>query len=157
MKKMIVLTVAALLVNITLTYAQTANQEPAAKAEQPVKTNGPVATYDKTTFEFTDLTQGVPGTATFNLTNNGNEPLIISSANASCGCTNLTYSKDPILPGKTIGISATYNAAVVGPFTKTVTVRTNASDQPTVLMIKGKVNPKPATETKPAETQPVTK
>jgi len=156
MKKMILMTVIALLVNFTVTYAQNASQEPAAKAENPAKVNGPVATFDKTTFEFTDLTQGVPGTASFNLKNDGNEPLIISSANASCGCTNLTYSKDPVLPGKSISISATYNAAVAGPFTKTVTVRTNASDQPVVLMIKGKVNPKPATEIKP-ETKTETK
>jgi len=147
MKKMILITVTALLVNFTFAYAQNANQEPAAKAEKPAKVNGPVATYDKTTFEFEDLTQGVPGTASFNLKNDGNEPLIISSANASCGCTNLSYSKDPILPGKSISISATYNAAVAGPFTKTVTVKTNANEQPVVLMIKGKVNPKPATET----------
>jgi len=150
------MTVIALLVNFTVTYAQNASQEPVAKAENPAKVNGPVATFDKTTFEFTDLTQGVPGTASFNLKNDGNEPLIISSANASCGCTNLTYSKDPILPGKSISISATYNAAAAGPFTKTVTVRTNASDQPVVLMIKGKVNPKPATETT-AEPKPASK
>jgi archaellum component FlaF (FlaF/FlaG flagellin family) len=156
MKKMILMTVIALLVNFTVTYAQNASQEPVAKAENPAKVNGPVATFDKTTFEFTDLTQGVPGTASFNLKNDGNEPLIISSANASCGCTNLTYSKDPILPGKSISISATYNAAAAGPFTKTVTVRTNASDQPVVLMIKGKVNPKPATETT-AEPKPASK
>ena len=157
MKKMIVLTIAALMLNFVLSYAQNANQDPVSKTDTQLKVNGPVAQYDKTTFEFEDLVQGNPGTASFTLTNNGNEPLIISSANASCGCTNLNYSKDPILPGKNTTISATYNAAVVGPFTKTVTVRTNASDQPTVLMIKGKVNPKPAAETAPAATQPVTK
>ena len=157
MKKMILLTVAALLVNLTFSFSQTANTDQTVKTEKAAKANGPVATFDKTIFEFADLTQGIPGTASFNLTNDGNEPLIISSANASCGCTNLTYSKDPIMPGKTISISATYNAAVVGPFTKSVTVRTNAGDQQTVLLIKGKVNPKPATETKPSESKTETK
>jgi hypothetical protein len=65
----------------------------------------------------------------------------------SCGCTNLTYGKDPILPGKSTTISATYNAAAAGPFVKTITVVTNASEQPVVLQIKGKVVPKTETAT----------
>jgi hypothetical protein len=110
--------------------------------------HGPVAKFDKTVHEFADLTQGNPGTATFTLTNEGKEPLIISSAKASCGCTNLTFGKDPILPGKSTSISATYNAAAAGPFVKTITVVTNASDQPVVLQIKGKVIPKTEPEIK---------
>jgi hypothetical protein len=104
--------------------------------------NGPVASFDKTVCDLGDLTQGSPGTAVFTLSNTGNEPLIISSAKASCGCTNLSYSQEPILPGKTATISATYNAAAAGNFSKTVTVVTNASGQPVVLQIKGKVLPK---------------
>jgi len=122
--------------------AQTIARESNPKTEIKASGKGPVAKFDKTTFEFADLTQHSPGTATFTLTNNGNEPLIIASAVASCGCTNLSYSKDPILPGKSITISVTYNAAVPGNFTKSITVRTNASDQPVVLQIKGKVVPK---------------
>lgn len=119
--------------------AQNVNKESNIKTEIKTNVNGPVAKFDKTNFEFTDLIQHSPGTATFTLTNDGKEPLIISSAVASCGCTNLSYSKDPILPGKSIIISVTYNAAVPGNFTKTITVRTNASEQPVILQIKGKV------------------
>jgi hypothetical protein len=149
MKTMIMITTAMLLFVFTNSYSQTTTNDPQAKVETKVNPNGPIAKYDKTVHEFEDLTQGNPGTATFTLTNDGKEPLIISSAKASCGCTNLTYGKDPILPGKSTAISATYNAAAVGPFIKTITVITNASDQPVVLQIKGKVVPKPAeTETK---------
>jgi hypothetical protein len=147
MKKMITITIIAMLFVYTNTHAQTVSNETTAKVEAKANPNGPVAKYDKTVHEFADLTQGVPGTASFTLTNEGKEPLIIASANASCGCTNLAYGKDPILPGKSTTISATYNAAAVGPFTKTITVRTNASDQPVVLQIKGKVVPKTGTET----------
>ena len=147
MKRMIMITAVAMVFVFTNSYAQTASNDPAAKVENKVKTDGPVATFDKTVHEFQpDLTQGVPGTASFTLTNDGNQPLIISTASASCGCTNLTYGKDPILPGKSTTISATYNAAVAGNFIKTITVKTNASDQPVVLQIKGKVVPKTATE-----------
>ena len=146
MKKMMMITTIAMLFVFTNSYSQTAANDPATIAEAKPNPNGPVARYDKTVHEFADLTQGVPGTASFTLTNDGKEPLIISSANASCGCTNLAYGKDPILPGKSTTISATYNAAAVGPFTKTITVRTNASDQPVVLQIKGKVVPKTGNE-----------
>jgi len=129
----------ALFVISVNSYSQDATSASASRPENKVKVNGPVAKFNKTVFEFSDLVQGTPGTASFILTNDGNEPLIISSATASCGCTNLTYSKEPILPGTAITISATYNAAAVGNFMKSVTVRTNASDQPVVLELKGKV------------------
>jgi hypothetical protein len=103
------------------------------------KVNGPVASFDQTAFDMGEIEQKVPKTATFVLKNDGNEPLIIASAQASCGCTNLQYDKVPIMPGKSTNISATYNAANPGNFTKSVTVRTNASDQPVVLTIKGNV------------------
>ena len=148
MKKMIVITMIAMLFVFANTNAQNVSNDPAAKVETKTNPNGPVAKFDKTVHEFEDLTQGTPGTATFTLTNSGKEPLIIASAKASCGCTNLTYGKDPILPGKSTTISATYNAAAAGPFVKTITVVTNASDQPVVLQIKGKVIPKPEPEIK---------
>jgi hypothetical protein len=143
MKRILLITMVAMFIVVTNSYSQNATNDQAAKAETKPNPNGPVAKYDKTVHEFEDLTQGNPGTATFTLTNDGKEPLIITSAKASCGCTNLNYGKDPILPGKSTSISATYNAAAAGPFVKTITVVTNASDQPVVLQIKGKVIPKP--------------
>jgi hypothetical protein len=123
------------------------SQEPAkkdapqssAQTGQEVKKNGPLAKFDKLVYDFPDLTQGNPGTASFTLTNAGNEPLLITSASPSCGCTNLQYSKDPILPGKSVTISATYNASAIGPFMKTITVQTNAQQEAVILKLQGKV------------------
>lgn len=137
------MTVSALFIALTQTSAQNVSGESVVKPENQTKVNGPVATYDKTTYEFGDLIQGTPGIATFTLTNDGNEPLIIASAKASCGCTSPSYSKDPILPGKSITISVIYNAAAMGVFLKTVSVITNAASQPVILQIKGKVGAKP--------------
>lgn len=136
---MILMTACMLFFVFSATFAQNTAPETAKKAETAVNKNAPVAKFDKTVYEFPDLTQNSPGTASFVLTNDGKEPLIITSATASCGCTNLTYEKDPILPGKSLTISVTYNAAVVGNFIKTITVKTNASDQAVILQIKGKV------------------
>jgi hypothetical protein len=98
--------------------------------------------------DFGEIPQSIPKVGEFKLTNTGNEPLLIVSAQASCGCTNLQYAKDPILPGKSTVISATYNAAAPGNFMKTITVKTNAGDQATVLQIKGTVAPKKEPEKK---------
>ena len=138
MKKIILITAAVFSV-LSNAYSQNVPAANQKNSETKVKVNGPVAKFDKTEFDFGDLIQNSPGTASFVLSNEGNEPLIISSAVASCGCTNLNYSKDPVLPGKSVSISATYNAAVLGNFIKSITVRTNAGEQPVVLQIKGKV------------------
>jgi hypothetical protein len=114
-----------------------------AKPAEPEKTvvnpNAPKANFDKLVSDFGEIPQGTPKAAEFKLTNDGKEPLLIQSARASCGCTNLQYSQEPILPGKTSIIAATYNAAAVGQFTKTITVTTNADPNPVVLQIKGTV------------------
>jgi hypothetical protein len=142
MKTKIILLASLFLFTVTAMTAQNNPKIADDKQATPKKTNGPTADYEKTVIDLGELNQGNPGTATFKLTNNGNEPLVISNAKASCGCTGLTYAKDPVLPGKTVNISATYNAAAVGEFSKSITVSTNASDQPVILMIKGKVLPK---------------
>jgi len=147
MKKNLYLLVVCLTMFTAQVFAQ-AQQPAAGQNTENKKVNGPVAKWDITESNSGEIPLGVPRPFQFTLSNNGNEPLIISTAQASCGCTNLNYSKEPILPGKSTTISVTYNAAVKGNFYKSVTVRTNASDQPTVLLIKGTVVEKPAEEKK---------
>ena len=83
-------------------------------------------------------------TVNFGFTNTGSLPLMIKQVHASCGCTSPNWSKEPILPGKKGFVSATYNPkSRPGPFSKTVTVVSNASTANKVLTIKGDVIPKP--------------
>ena len=142
MKKLILLLILPLFATLQI-YAQAAPAVPAAKPAA-VNPNAPVAKWDKMVNDFGDIAFNVPKTADFLLTNVGKEPLIVSSVKASCGCTNPTFSQEPILPGKSSVISATYNAAAQGVFTKTVTVITNADPNPVVLQIKGNVLPSQA-------------
>ena len=130
-----------LLLVLPLFIAFHANAQAATAA--PANPNAAVAKWDKMVNDFGDIAFNIPKTAEFTLTNAGKTPLIISSAKASCGCTNLKYASEPILPGKSTVVSATYNAAAQGIFTKTVTVITNADPNPVVLQIKGNVLPKP--------------
>jgi hypothetical protein len=119
--------------------AQTVNPVVATESTTAVNPNAPKAKWDKTTSDFGEIEQGTPKEAQFKLTNEGKEPLLISQAKAGCGCTNLKYSQEPVLPGKSTIIAATYNAAAMGQFNKSITITTNADPNPVMLMIKGTV------------------
>lgn len=104
--------------------------------------NGPTAEikFDKETNDFGVIPQGVPASYTFIVTNTGKAPLIITNASATCGCTTPEWTKDPIKPGGKGYVKATYNAATPGPFTKAVTVTSNAAGRESVtLTLKGEV------------------
>jgi hypothetical protein len=92
-----------------------------------------------TEFDFGKIKVGVPVTYEFKFTNTGDIPLVISTVQASCGCTVTSYTKDPIAPGADGYVKATYNAAGIGQFTKTVTVNANTEDGVAKLTIKGEV------------------
>jgi len=120
-------------------FAQNATTTTTTQATTVVNPNAPKAKWDKTTSDFGEIEQGIPKEAEFKLTNEGKEPLLIQTAKAGCGCTNLKYSQEPVLPGKSTIIAATYNAAAMGQFTKSITVTTNADPNPVMLIIKGTV------------------
>lgn len=109
---------------------------------------------DKEVHDYGTIEYGGNGQCTFTITNTGTTDLIITSAHGSCGCTVPTYSKEPIAPGKTTVITVNYDTKRQGPFTKTVTIMTNATNEPAkVVKIKGTVEAKPATETAPQGAQ----
>lgn len=69
--------------------------------------------------------------------------MVIHQAIASCGCTVPKYPKEPIRPGETGEITVTYDGTgkFPGHFRKTVTLRTNAKDEITRLIIEGDMQP----------------
>ena len=118
------------------------------KATQVVKKqNGPEITFKTLSHNYGDIYYGANGTFSFDFTNTGNEPLILTKPRSSCGCTIPHWPKEPILPGETSAIKVTYNTHRNGAFNKTVTVYSNALKNKTVVLrIKGKVIPKPTEE-----------
>jgi Protein of unknown function (DUF1573) len=85
-----------------------------------------------------EVKQNNPVTIEFEFTNTSNTAVIVDNAQASCGCTVADYPKQPIAAGKSAIITATFNAAVVGLFTKNITV-TIQNEEPKVLNFKGTV------------------
>jgi hypothetical protein len=88
---------------------------------------------------FGKIQQNVPASYTFTFKNTSNAPVVIESAVAGCGCTTPEYPKGAIAKGATEKIKVTYNAASVGAFTKTVTVKVAKVNDPIVLTIDGEV------------------
>ena len=80
----------------------------------------------------------------FEFKNTGTEPLTISNARGSCGCTVPNWPKEPIMPGETGTIDVIYrpNKGQAGhPQEKTVTVTANTEPSNTIVKIKAMVNP----------------
>lgn len=128
----------ALFLTVAPASAQTAKVAPATAT--PAKPSKPsMVTWTKDVHDFGDLKKGVPASFDFTFKNTTKETILITNVKASCGCTATNYTKTPIKPGETASVTATYNAANPGPFSKAVTVTTNDTETPKILTIKGKV------------------
>ena len=103
-----------------------------------------VITWDKTVHDFGDVsvTDG-PLSCTFTLTNNSKEPIAIFEVVSSCGCTDVKWTREPIQPGNSGQISATYkNEDGPMPFDKTLTVYVSGVKRPVILRLRGVVHEK---------------
>ncbi|HLT80063.1 MAG TPA: DUF1573 domain-containing protein [Cyclobacteriaceae bacterium] len=90
--------------------------------------NGPVITWKQDSHDFGDIRQGERVEHTFVFTNTGNEPLIITNVQVTCGCTTPKgFPRDPIAPGESGEITVAFNSAGrVGKQSKVVTVVSNS-------------------------------
>lgn len=101
---------------------------------------GPVIEFEKDVHDYGTIKQHGNGTYEFKFKNTGTEPLTISNAKGSCGCTVPEWPKEPIAPGESGSIKVKYDTKRVGPFGKSVTLQSNASNEPTkTIRIKGNV------------------
>jgi hypothetical protein len=124
---------------------QTTPAQTAAPADMK---NAAEMTFEVEEYNFGTIKQGESVTREFSFTNTGKEPLIIASAQGTCGCTVPQYPKEPIAPKAKNSIKVTFNSAgKMGMQDKTVTITSNAKNSPKVLHLKGTVEaPAPATE-----------
>lgn len=92
------------------------------------KSSGPVIKFEKKTHDFGDIYQGDKVEETFKFTNTGNEPLIITDVQVTCGCTTPKgWPRNPIQPGGKGEITVAFNSAgKMGRQSKVVTVVSNA-------------------------------
>ena len=152
------------------TESTTASTDPAAAAgaQSAVTPEGtPAPTGPTTSVEYTDMvydfgevTEGEHVKYAFKFKNTGSEPLIISDAKGSCGCTVPDWPREPVAPGATSEIKVEFDSKGKGSDdgqkqTKKVTVTANTNPPQTYLTITGVVKkdpkaPKAAPGTPPA-------
>lgn len=101
-----------------------------------------VIKFESTVHDYGTIEQGSDGSCLFVFTNMGKTPLVLSNVRASCGCTVPTWPREPVLPGKEASIKVVYNTNLVGNFSKSITVSSNAKNSEVMLNIKGNVTPK---------------
>lgn len=95
------------------------------------------------TYDFGKVTEGTKVTYDYHFRNTGRKPLVVSSAQASCGCTVPEKPEEPIAPGETGVIKVVFNSADrPGPTHKTITVVSNAYPAFPVLQLTGEVEAK---------------
>lgn len=80
-----------------------------------------------------------PKNASFELKNSGTEAWHLTAVHASCGCTQVTWSKEDVPPGGSTRIEVTFDAKMLGSFQKEIEVYTSASAEPTYLTLQGRV------------------
>lgn len=103
----------------------------------------PVLAFQETEFDFGTIKEGDVVEHTFTFKNTGEAPLIIQSADPSCGCTAPDWSKEPIPAGGTGYVKARFDSnGKPNLQNKTITVKANTWPQQTVLRFKAMVTPK---------------
>ncbi len=122
-------------------------------ADMVDNTNGtPVFEFESETHDFGEIEEGTLAEHNFVFKNTGDSPLIITSAQGSCGCTVPNPPKEPIAPGATAEIKVSFNSAGrAGNQQKTVTLNANTTPATKILRISAQVNPKEGTADAPAQ------
>lgn len=133
MKKMLAFAAAVILV-VTTGCSQT----PKANMGD---NNGPQIKFDTVAYDYGNVQLGGNGVHEFVFENTGTKPLVLSNVRSSCGCTIPEWPKDPIKSGEKASIKVKYDTRRVGPFSKSITVYSNAGTAPVVVLrIKGTVS-----------------
>ena len=96
--------------------------------------------FENSVWDFGEINQKESVNYVYEFINTGSEPLIISNAKGSCGCTVPEWPKEPI-PSNGIGeIAIQFNSGEKkGRQNKTVTLTTNCTPNTTILRVVGNI------------------
>lgn len=119
------------------------NIENAEKRDNEISQGAPTISFDKETHDFGTVKEGEIVKTTFVVTNTGKTDLIITHAQASCGCTVPEWPKEAIKPGDTGNIEVSFNTSGrVNKQSKSITLTTNTEKGREIIKISGMVTPK---------------
>lgn len=93
-------------------------------------------------YDFGKIKKGDKVDHTYEVTNTGSNPLIISSVVPGCGCTAPEYTKEPILPGKTGKITLSFDSTNFdGLVNKQAEVYANIEKAPITITFSANIQP----------------
>jgi hypothetical protein len=102
-----------------------------------------VMNFDTTTYNFGIVDQGAVVQHTFEFTNDGAVPLVISDVRSTCGCTVADWPREPIAPGKAGSIPVRFDTNKKGGIqSKPITITANTYPAKTTLYLNGRVEVK---------------
>ena len=123
-------------------------QNAQTKTEAVVNEKAGKFKFKEETHDFGQVAEGPAAETDFEFTNVGKEPIIITEAHGSCGCTVPQWPKEPIMPGKKGKIHVSYNTVGrPGLIQKDIYITSNAQQSTMILHIKGTVKGKDADNT----------
>lgn len=99
----------------------------------------PKISFDMTTKDLGYVLWRTPATVTYQFTNTGDKPLVISNVTTSCGCAKAQWTEDPVPAGGKGNITVVFDAEAIGHFYKDVGVYCNAASLPIYLDFNGEV------------------
>ena len=106
--------------------------------EEPL--TGAKISFSETSFDFGEITQGDKVTHIFEFENTGNEALVLSNVQTTCGCTAPEWPREPIAPGKSGSIKVVFNSTgKIGMQNKVITIMSNAVNSPARVKIETNV------------------
>jgi hypothetical protein len=96
----------------------------------------------ESSFEFGKIKKGDHKEHTYEITNTGKNPLIISQVKPGCGCTVPDYTKDPIMPGKKGKITLKFDSSNFdGLVNKQAEIYANVEKAPMVITFTADIQP----------------
>jgi hypothetical protein len=119
------------------------NIDNAKSRDLEIKKGTASISFDKSEYDFGTVNEGDIVETVFKVTNSGTTDLVITNAEATCGCTIPVWPKAPIKPGETGDVQVKFNTnGKPNRQQKTVTLTTNTESGREMLTIKGMVTPK---------------
>ncbi len=105
----------------------------------------PVMNFETDTYDFKEWKEvDGPFSYTYNFTNTGDEPLVISKIQSGCGCSSTSWSAGKIMPGKKGYVKVDFNPKrQAGRHNKRIKIYANTANEYEVVTMKGHITGAP--------------
>ncbi len=147
MKRLIIAVIAIMMMGVSVAQtSKTSKDASKSNSSKTTTTTTPAAnvtgaeiSFAKKTIDYGTLKVGDVRTVEMVYTNIGKKPLLLENVTTNCDCTEVEWSRKPLMPGKSDVIKVTYTAKNPGLISKWVTVMSNAETDRVILKTSGKV------------------